>query len=87
MPGLGGTSPTTSLISNLLGHQNPTAAPAPTGAVAGGAGTGPAPIGGGGMGAPMAAMGQNQKSGGSKSGLKAPAPLVQDLSEDEGDDW
>ncbi len=87
LPGLGGTSPTTSLISNLLGHQNPTAAPAPTGAVAGGAGTGPAPIGGGGMGAPMAAMGQNQKSGGSKSGLKAPAPLVQDLSEDEGDDW
>lgn len=88
LPGAGGTAPTTSLIANLLGQGGGAAAtPAAAGAAAGGKGVGPAPIGGGGMGAPMGAMGQNSKSGGSKAGLKAPAPLVQDLNEDEGDDW
>ncbi|MGV0837145.1 PPE family protein [Mycolicibacterium thermoresistibile] len=88
LPGAGGTAPTTSLIANLLGQGGGAGAtPVAAGAAAGGSGAGLAPVGGGGMGAPMGAMGQNSKSGGSKAGLKAPAPLVQDLNEEEGDDW
>lgn len=84
LPGAGGTAPTTSLIANLLGQGGGAAAtPAAAGAAAGGKGAGPAPVGAGGMGA----MGQNSNCGGSKGGLKAPAPLVQDLNEDESDDW
>jgi hypothetical protein len=29
----------------------------------------------------------NEKSGGSKPGLRSPTVLVQDLGEDEADDW
>ena len=36
---------------------------------------------------PMGMMGHGAKSGGSKQGLTAPAPLAQDLGEDEEDDW
>ena len=46
----------------------------------------PLGAGAGGMG-PMGMMGHGAKSGGSKQGLTAPAPLVQDLGEDEEDDW
>lgn len=86
LPGAGGTPPMTSLIANLIGQGGAGTASPATGAVANTTGAGAAPIGGG-MGAPMGAMGQSGRSGGSKTGLKAPAPLIQDLDEDEGDDW
>ena len=50
------------------------------------AGLAPVGAGAGGMG-PMGMMGHGAKSGGSKQGLTAPAPLAQDLGEDEEDDW
>ena len=89
LPGAGGTSTRTPLMSNLIGKEtavSPVAVAA--GAAAGAAATGLAPlgVGGGGMG-PMGMMGHGAKSGGSKQGLTAPGPLVQDLGEDEGDDW
>jgi PPE-repeat protein len=86
LPGLGGTSPQTPLISNLVGSTGSV----PVGAGAPGAGgPGLAPVGpGSGMGGPMGA-GHGKKGGGStsKTGLTAPAPLIQDLNEDEDDDW
>ncbi|MGE2835370.1 PPE family protein [Mycobacterium sp. SMC-4] len=92
LPGAGGTSARTPLMSNLVGKElmpgmNPVSVGA--GAAAGGAGVGAAPIGGagGGMGAPMGMLGQRGKSGGHRDGLNAPAPLAHDLSEDEEDDW
>ncbi|MDO3640171.1 PPE family protein, partial [Mycolicibacterium sp. KC 300] len=85
LPGLGGTPPQTPLISNLLG----TSGQAPVGAGAPGAGgPGLAPVApGSGMG-PMGA-GHGNKGGGSttRTALTAPAPLIQDLNEDEDDDW
>ena len=60
----------------------------PAGAAAGAAAAGLAPVGGGGAGGgPMGMMGHSAKSGGSRQGLTAPAPLAHDLGEDEEDDW
>ncbi len=91
LPGAGGTSPRTPLMSNLIGKElEPQVSPVAVaaGAAAGAASAGLAPVGAGagGMG-PMGMMGHGAKSGGSKQGLTAPAPLAQDLGEDEEDDW
>lgn len=89
LPGAGGTAARTPLMANLVGDKM-AAAPVPVGAGAAAGATvgGLAPVGGagGGMG-PMGMAGQGAKSGGSKPGLTAPAPLVHDLDEDDGDDW
>jgi PPE-repeat protein len=91
LPGAGGTAARTPLMSNLIGKElEPTMTPVSVGAgaAAGAAAAGLAPVGGGGMGGgPMGMLGQRGKSGGNKAGLTAPAPLEQDLSEDEEDDW
>ena len=91
LPGAGGTSPRTPLMANLVGKEvEPTVSPVAVaaGAAAGAAAVGAAPIGGGGAGmGPMGMMGHGAKSGGSKQGLTAPAPLAQDLGEDDEDDW
>lgn len=91
LPGAGGTSARTPLMSNLVGTKLDMAP------VNVGAGVGPgavpaglAPVGsgaGGGMGPMMGGGQQAAKGGGSKTGLTAPAPLAHDLDEDEGDDW
>lgn len=89
LPGAGGTGARTPLMANLIGDKVEAAPVAVgAGAAAGAAVGGLAPVGGagGGMG-PMGMAGQNSKSGGSKPGLTAPAPLAHDLDEDEGDDW
>ncbi len=91
LPGGGGTGARTPLMANLVGKElQPTVSPVAVGAgaAAGAAAAGLAPVGGGGAGGgPMGMLGQRGKSGGSKSGLTAPAPLEHDLDEDEGDDW
>ena len=83
LPGLGGSSTRSPLMSNLVG---PSTAPPPVaaGAAAGAGGPGLAPVGGGGSG-PMGHLGQNGKSGGSRPGLKAPTPLP--LDDEDDDDW
>lgn len=85
LPGAGGTSPRTPLMANLVGKDTDVA-PVAVGAAAGATAGGAAPIGTGGAG-PMGMMGQASKSAGAKAGLKAPAPLVQDLGEDDEDEW
>ena len=91
LPGMGGTSPRSPLMSSLVGSTaedaiKPTAAP--TGAAAGASSTGLAPVGGGGGGPMGGPMGQNAKSGGSRPGLKSPTLLQHDLGEDaDDDDW
>lgn len=89
LPGAGGSAARTPLMADLIGDKMG-AAPVPVGA---GAAAGPtvgglAPVGGagGGMG-PMGMAGQGAKSGGSKQGLTAPAPLAHGPDEDDGDDW
>ncbi|SPM39684.1 hypothetical protein MNAB215_1873 [Mycobacterium numidiamassiliense] len=88
LPGQGGTSPRTSMMSSLI--DKPAAAGAPAGA---GAGAGSSATGGA---APMGAMGQGgQSAGGARQGLSAPVALaeqnedevVHDELVDEGDDW
>ena len=79
LPGAGGSSPRTPLMANLIGKETePVVSPVAVaaGAAAGAAAAGLAPVGagGGGMG-PMGMMGHGAKSGGSKQGLTAPAPL------------
>lgn len=91
LPGAGGTSARTPLMSKLVGAEiEPSVSPVgvAAGAAAGATAAGLAPVGsgGGGMG-PMGAMGHGEKSGGSKQGLTAPAPLPQNLGEDDEDDW
>lgn len=88
LPGAGGTSPQTPLMAQLIGGN--ASAPTPVGAAAGAGAAGLAPVGagaGGGMGPMMGGRGATTSSGGSKAGLTAPAPLTQDLGEDEEDDW
>jgi PPE-repeat protein len=90
LPGMGGSSARTPLMSSLVGNA-PEASTAPAsvapGAAAGAGGAGPAPVGSGG-GTPMGAgHGQNGKSGGSRSAIKTPSLLPTDLNEDEDDDW
>jgi PPE-repeat protein len=90
LPGAGGSSARTPLMSNLIGKADAGVSPTAVapGAAAGAGGAGLAPVGGTG-GSPMGMMGQkeNGKSGGNRSGLSAPGLLPQDLSEDEDDDW
>lgn len=91
LPGAGGTSARTPLMSGLTGKEllpGTSAVSVGIGAAAGGAGGGAAPVGGGGgMGGPMGMLGQRGRSGGHRDGLNAPAPLEHDLNEDEEDDW
>ena len=92
LPGAGGSSARTPLMVSLVGSPaEPAMSPV---SVAAGAGAGPgaaglAPVGAGGAGGsgPMGMTGRGAKSGGSKPGLMAPAPLEHDLDEDEEDDW
>ena len=90
LPGAGGTSSRTPLMSKLVGAElEPTVSPVSVaaGAAAGATAAGLAPVGGGGGAGPMGMMGHGSKSGGSKQGLTAPSPLAYDLGEDEEDDW
>jgi PPE-repeat protein len=90
LPGAGGTSSRTPLMSKLVGAEiEPTVSPVAvaTGAAAGATAAGLAPVGSGGGAGPMGMMGHGAKSGGSKQGLTAPSPLAYDLDEDEEDDW
>lgn len=91
LPGAGGTAARTPLLANLVGKEiEPTMSPVAVaaGAAAGAGAGGLAPVGGGGGGmGPMGMMGHGSKSGGSKQGLTAPAPLAHDLGEDDEDDW
>lgn len=89
LPGMGGTSARTPLMSSLVSA--PEASPAPAsvapGAAAGAGGVGPAPVGAGsgGGGGPMGSAAHNAKSGGSRAGLTAPSPLPNPDEDD--DDW
>ena len=87
LPGAGGTLARTPLMASLIGETS--AVSVAHGAAAGGANAaGLAPVGAGGSGgAPMGGMGQRGKSGGSRQGLTAPNVLLQDLAEDEDDEW
>lgn len=91
LPGAGGTSARTPLMSNLIGKEMPSMSPVAVGAGAGaGAGAGGlAPVGGSGMGGggAMGMHGRGGKSGGHRASLNAPAPLEHDLNEDDEDDW
>jgi PPE-repeat protein len=90
LPGAGGTSSRTPLMSKLVGAEiEPTVSPVSVavGAAAGATAAGLAPVGSGGGAGPMGMMGHGAKSGGSKQGLTAPSPLAYDLGEDEEDDW
>jgi len=92
LPGAGGTAARTPLMSNLIGNDlQPRSSPIAIGAgvSAGGGAAGLAPVGAGGMGGGglMGMPGQRGKSGGTKTGLNAPAPLEHDLNEDDEDDW
>jgi PPE-repeat protein len=91
LPGMSGSSPRTPLMAKLIDRVEEPVVPAsvaPAGAAAGaGANAGSAPVGSGSGGMGPGSMGQATKTGGTKTALKAPAPLVQDLGEDEGDDW
>jgi PPE-repeat protein len=90
LPGAGGSSARTPLMSNLIGKADAGVSPTAVapGAAAGAGGAGLAPVGGTG-GSPMGLMGhkENAKSGGNRSALSAPGLLPQDLGEDEDDDW
>jgi hypothetical protein len=90
LPGMGGSAPRTPLMAKLIDkvEEVEAAAVEPVGAAAGkSARAGAAPVGSSGGAGPMGMPGRSAGSGGTKGGLKAPAPLIQDLGEDEGDDW
>jgi PPE-repeat protein len=84
LPGLGGTSARSALMSELVGPSTPPAS-AP-GAAAGAGAPGLAPVGSGsGSGGPMGHMAERGKSGGTRQGLKVPTPLP--LDDEDDDDW
>lgn len=89
LPGLSGSSPRTPVMAKLIEKVEPAAVEPVVGAAGGSATVGSAPVGAGSGGAGPMGMGSGHapKTGGTKTALKAPAPLVQDLGEDEGDDW
>lgn len=89
LPGAGGTSARTPMMANLVGDKMGAAVVnVDAGAAAGATVGGLAPVGGAGAGmGPMGMAGQGAKSGGSKPGLTAPAPLRHDLDDDDGEDW
>ncbi len=82
LPGMGGSSIQSPPMSSLLAATTASESAA-SGAAPGVGGPGGAPIGCG--GAPMGAMGQNGRSGGSRPGLKPPSPLP--LDDEDEDDW
>jgi PPE-repeat protein len=87
LPGLGGSSPRSPLMSTLVGVKEGAISPPVSGASGGAGAGGLAPVGGG--GGPMGATGQNGKNGkggGSRAGLTAPSPLP-NPDEDDDDDW
>jgi PPE-repeat protein len=78
LPGAGGTSSRTGLMSQLIDKSAQTVAPAAVGAGAGASAMGGA--------APMGLMGQHAQSGaGSRPGLGAPAVLAEEHDEDQHD--
>ncbi|BDY28387.1 PPE family protein [Mycolicibacterium mageritense] len=85
LPGLGGTSPRTPVLSNLLGITGEAKAPVP-GSAMGGAGP-TAPVSGGGMGSMGHAGKKDKGEAESKEGLTAPTPLTYNDAEDDDDDW
>jgi hypothetical protein len=89
LPGAGGMSARTPLMSNLVGKVEPTTTPElePVGAAAGANGAGKAPVGGSGGGNPMGMGGERGKSGGTRQALLAPSPLPQNFDDDEDDEW
>jgi PPE-repeat protein len=88
LPGAGGSSARTPLMSKLIDKLEPSAvAVGPAGAAAGAGAAGLAPVGAAGAGQGPMGMGHGSKGGGSKPGLLAPSPLTHDLGEDEEDDW
>jgi PPE-repeat protein len=89
LPGAGGMSARTPLMSNLVGKVEPTTTPElePVGAAAGAKGAGKAPVGGSGGGNPMGMGGERGKSGGTRQALLAPSPLPQNFDDDEDDEW
>jgi PPE-repeat protein len=89
LPGAGGLSARTPLMSNLVGKVEPPSTPIepePFGAAAGGKGAGLAPVGPG-AGSPGGMAGERGKSGGARAALLAPAPLPQNTGEDDDDQW
>lgn len=91
LPGAGGSSPRTPLLSKMVGdNANPSATAVDQGAAGGAVAGGVAPVAagaGGGMGG-AGMMGQRGSSGGTTQGLSVPAPLEYDLAEDDvDDDW
>ena len=82
LPGMGGTSIQSPLMSSLVAATTASESVA-SGAAPGVGGPGLAPVGCGGT--PMGAMGQNGRSGGSRPGLKPPSPLP--LDDEDEDDW
>jgi PPE-repeat protein len=88
LPGMSGSSPRTPVLAKLVEKVDEVAVVEPAGAGAGAsAKAGAAPVGSGSGAGPSGMPGHATKSGATKGGLKAPAPLRQDLSEEEGDDW
>jgi PPE-repeat protein len=87
LPGAGGLSARTPLMSNLVGKVEPPTTPElePVGAAAGRNTAGLAPVGSGG-GSPMGMAGERGKSGCARQALLAPSPLPQNLGEDD-DEW
>ncbi len=89
LPGAGGSPARTPLMDNLVGREFGTmVSPVAMGGTGVSAPSGPVPIGaGGGALGPMGINGQGAKNASSKPSLTAPAPLVHDLGEEDGDDW
>jgi hypothetical protein len=89
LPGAGGMSARTPLMSNLVGKPEVPSTPIepePVGAAPGANGAGKAPVGGSGGGSPAGMAGERGKSGGTRQALLAPAPLPQSF-DDEDDEW
>jgi PPE-repeat protein len=89
LPGAGGMSARTPLMSNLVGKPEVPSTPIepePVGAAPGANGAGKAPVGGSGGGNPAGMAGERGKSGGTRQALLAPAPLPQSF-DDEDDEW
>ena len=89
LPGAGGMSARTPLMSNLVGKPEVPSTPIepePIGAAPGANGAGKAPVGGSGGGSPAGMAGERGKSGGTRQALLAPAPLPQSF-DDEDDEW
>ena len=89
LPGAGGLSARTPLMSNLVGKVEPPSTPIepePLGAAGGGKGTGLAPVNSG-AGSPGGMAGERGKSGGARQALLAPAPLPQNSGDEDDDEW